>query len=458
VSDYATFVARKHLRAAHVGFAPVDLHPSLFPHQRDTVDFLCRIGRGAAFLDTGLGKTFVQLEWARQVVRHSNGRVLVLTPLAVAAQTVREGEHFGIDAAQVHDRDPETPIVVCNYERMDVIDPTAFVGAVLDESSILKSFNGATRTRLIDTFRSAPFRLACTATPAPNDHMEIGNHAEFLGVMRSAEMLSRFFINDTATASQEWRIKRHAVDAFWAWVASWSRCVAMPSDLGHQDDGFALPPLDEIRHVVATDADPSGDGMLFRVADLSATGLHREKRRTVSARADHVAALVASDPAEPWIVWCDSNDEADALLVRIPDAVEVRGNMTADEKERRLLAFSDGAVRVLVTKPSIAGFGLNWQHCARVAFVGLSYSYEAYYQAVRRCWRFGQSRPVQVHQVMADSEVPILDAINAKAGAHVEMKDRMRAAMRRAQVPVASLTAYNPQVPMRLPRFMEHVA
>jgi len=330
---------------------------------------------------------------------------------------------------------------------------------ILDESSILKSFNGKTSRSLIQAFRTTQFRLACTATPAPNDHAELGQHSEFLGAMSQSQMLTRWFLHDSVDTGN-WRMKGHAVKDFWNWVASWARCISKPSDLGFSDEGFDLPTLNLMRHSVKADrsidtgAEKDGQARLFRMPDTSATAIHGEKRKTINARADLIAEKVAAEPGEAWVIWCDTDYEADALTARIPDAVEVRGNMTADVKEERLTAFSTGMCRVLVSKPSICGYGLNWQHCARMAFVGLSFSYESFYQAIRRCWRFGQTRQVDVHVACADTEEAIWNIVSRKAGDHEGMKREMTAAMSRAVRVVHEQAPYSPTVPLQLPSWM----
>lgn len=743
--SYAEFIAAKRVVASPAGFeAPANLNPHLFAFQHDVCEFLLRLGRCAAFLDTGLGKTLVQLEWARCVVEHTNKPVLILAPLAVAAQTVREAQKFGIDAVVARDGSTVSGarIYVTNYERLDKFDVSAFDGVVLDEcfaagtkvdapsgpvrieniregmyisnavgtdrvsnvhrrevpyavrvttatacfiaspnhpvftqrgwvgaqhlrpgdyalettaamslvrdricseipgsesaavlrdillsemadeatgdiggsslarggaasrtsespmvpiwrsgsdegigkdcgvesiaspgssgedqpyiesheaqtfrawgqwqgsdsaavdsdgcvgrrmdsgvslvtgptasrlsdalqtrlreseienrnrggwritpqsqseghqegcgtgwvrvdgteilesgnpeleqfrdadgklyfydlgatrhpsysvngmlvhnSGILKSFMGQTKRKLCELFADKPYRLACTATPAPNDYMELGNHSDFLGVMPSNEMLSRWFINDTMNFGT-YRLKNHAIGPFWDWMASWSRCISKPSDLGYSDDGFVLPELHVHRHVLDSDMTEGADGALFRQVEMSATSLHKEKRLSLNDRAQKVAEEVNGD-SEAWVVWCDTDYEADVLTRLIPDAIEVRGSQSLDRKEAGLLEFSEGRARVIITKPSIAGFGLNWQHCANMAFVGVSYSYESFYQAVRRCWRFGQKRPVNVHVAMAHTESGIWDTVTRKADNHDSMKREMRAAMLR---------------------------
>lgn len=461
LATYQDLLARKRVAFEPRGLSAVPaLNPAMFPHQAHTTEFLLRSGCGAAFLDTGLGKSLVALEWGRVVAEHTNKPVLMLAPLAVGPQHQREAEKFGIEAEYQREPGRRVPIVITNYERVDRFDPDLFAGVILDESSILKSFTGATTRKLIETFKRTPYRLACTATPAPNDHMELGNHSQFLGAMDSREMLSRWFINDTSEASQAWRLKGHAVTSYWDWVASWARCVSRPSDLGFSDAGFILPDLEETVHRVGIDLtvgageDRDGQSLMFRATEASATSIHREKKITVDARADAIAEAVAADPSEPWVIWCDTDGEADALTDRIGGAVEVRGSMKPEQKEERLVAFSSGEVRVLVSKPRICGYGLNWQHCARMAFVGMSYSYEAYYQAVRRCWRFGQTRPVEVHIALADTERPIFDAVRLKAKAHEMMKAEMVTAMRRAHQSAEAKVSYQPRKRMEAPAWL----
>lgn len=442
-----------------------DLHAALFPHQRAVVEFLLRAGCGAAFLDTGLGKTFVALEWGRVIMEACNKPVLMLAPLAVGAQHAREAALRGIDAVHVREMpaDRRPRIVIANYERLERLDLDAFGGVILDESSILKSFSGKTTNALIEAFQRTPYRLAATATPAPNDHTELGQHAAFLGVMRSNEMLSRWFITDQSRMGA-YRLKRYAFVAYWDWVASWARCVARPSDLGFDDRGFALPELIEHRHVVAADrtiaagAEKSGQMRMFRMPEMSATSVHREKRMTIDARADAIAAAVTAEASEPWVIWVETNAEADAMMARLPAAIEVRGNMKPEMKEDRFDAFARGSARWLVTKASIAGFGLNWQHCARMAYVGRSFSYESYYQSVRRCWRFGQTRPVHVHVAMADTEQSIADVLDRKTDDHGEMKLQMAAAMARATNRVPAAVAYRPTRRVDVPQWMRSVA
>lgn len=462
VSSYQDFIAGKRIAFLPDGLDVIPpLSDALFPHQRHGVEFALRYGRAALFYDTGLGKSLAALEWGRVVVEHTKKPVLMLAPLAVGQQHKREADRFGIEAEVVRSQDEigARRIYITNYDRLDRFDADRFGGVILDESSILKSFTGKTTRRLIDAFAQTPFRLCCTATPAPNDHTELGTHAEFLGVMRREEMLPIWFINDTADTGT-WRIKGHARANFWSWVASWARCVSKPSDLGFDDGAFALPELSINHHEVAADrmvdagGEKGGQGRLFRIPDTSATSIHAEKRLTIADRATHVARIVGAEPNEPWIVWVDTDYEADAIKAVLPDAVEVRGSMKPEEKEQRLVAFSEGRTRVLLTKSSIAGFGLNWQHCARQCFAGISFSYEAWYQAVRRSWRFGQTRPVHVHVVCADTERAIWTVVERKAGDHEAMKREMVAAMRRAMRAETSRKLYTPNQEATLPAWI----
>lgn len=410
--------------------------------------------------NTGLGKSLCSLEWARVVAAYSGLPVLILTPLAVAPQFVREGRKFGIGARHVREADEIGPgINVANYERLSRFDGIEFGGIVLDESSLLKSFAGKTRQALTARFADTRFRLACTATPAPNDYMELGNHAEFLGVMTGQDMLHRWFINDTAEASQEWRLKGHAVGDFWDWVCSWARCISSPADLGYDAAAYELPELREVVHQVETDLTTNAGAALFRIAGVSATNMHAEQRLSLPARVARVAWLVAAEPSEPWILWVETDEQADALCAAIPEAVEVRGSHPAEWKEDRLTAFAEGRARVLVTKARVAGHGLNLQHCARMAFLALGFSYEAYYQAVRRCWRFGQTRPVLAHLISSDGEASIFQAVRRKAEQHDTMKAEMLAAVRRAQSREAAVKqAYEPKMTARWPTWLRSAA
>jgi len=452
--DYAAFLASKAPRAQAVGIEPTALALHLFDFQKDATAFCLRQGRAALFLDTGLGKTACELEWCMQAAAATNGRALILTPLAVARQIEREALRFGYDVRVVRDQsEVRDGINICNYDRLDKLDTAAFGAVALDESSILKSFNGATTRALIQGFAGTRFKLAATATPAPNDHMELGQHAEFLGIMPSNEMLMRWFVADQ-TQMGRYRLKGHGEADFWDWMASWSRCAETPADLGYDASRYVLPELRTHRHRAMGDVRAPA-GALF-VEDLSATNIHSIKRQTAETRARTVAALIAADPGETWVVWCDTDYESDALRALLTGAIEVRGSHPIERKEAALTSFAAGEAKVIITKPSVAGMGLNWQHCARVAFVGRSFSYEAWYQAVRRCWRFGQTRAVDVHLMVAEGEDQIGRVIARKAADHVTMKRAMSAAMQRSRVDAAGLkVSYNPTHIGRLPGWLK---
>jgi hypothetical protein len=444
--DYNEFLSQKAIKAPKGGMDSVpDLAGHLFPHQRDTTEFLLKQGRGAAFLDTGMGKTAVELEYGKQIVELTNRPVLLLAPLAVGKQHEREAVKFDVDAKVVKDSSGITSprVYISNYERLHLFDKRDFSGLILDESSIIKSFAGVTTRRLMEFGEGLRWKVAATATPAPNDHMELGQHCQFLDVMKSNEMLARWFIADQ-TEMGKYRLKRHGIKPYWSWVASWARCVGKPSDLGYSDDGFSLPPLHIHKHIVETDITENAGEYLFRIPDVSATSIHKEKRLTSMARAAHIASIVKDEPDESWMIWVETDYDADSIMECLPEAVEVRGSMKSDLKEERLNDFSTGAIRVLVSKPSIAGFGLNWQHCARTAFVGLSFSYEMFYQAIRRFWRFGQQREVECHIAMADTETAIWQTIQRKQGDHETMKIEMFKAMSRE---VLSRSVKNPYEP-----------
>ncbi len=417
--DYAAFLDRKRISDPSTGLTDIPpLNPMLFEFQHDITAWALRRGRAAIFADCGLGKSPMQLEWAR----HIPGRVLILAPLAVAAQTKREGEKFGIPVGIARKQDDvREKITVTNYEMMEHFDFAQFDGLVLDESSILKAQDSKTRERIIELSQQIPFRLACTATPSPNDYMELGNHAEFLGVMSRAEMLAMFFVHDGGE-TQKWRIKGHAQANFWKWVCSWAIMIRKPSDLGYSDEGFTLPELRIHEHVVRVDA-PS-DGFLFAVEAATLQERLRARRDSIADRAE-LAASIANATDRPFLVWCNLNDESKTLASSISGAVEITGSDSNDQKESRMLAFTNGGTRAVVSKPSIAGFGMNWQHCADMAFVGLSDSYEQFYQAVRRCYRFGQTKPVNVHVITAETEGAVVANIKRKEADAMKMAEEM---------------------------------
>jgi hypothetical protein len=415
----------------------------LFPFQRELVSWAIRRGRAAIFADCGLGKTPMQLVWARNIAEKTGGAVLILTPLAVGRQTIAEGKKFGIECERSRDGYVRAggKIIVSNYEKLHLFDPSAFRGVVCDESSILKHFSGATQMAVTRFMLKIPYRLLCTATAAPNDYIELGTSSEALGELGYSDMLSRFFrqtdnkkpsrMNDVKASREaragghyaklayrisqqigQWRLKSHAIVPFWRWVASWARACRKPSDLGFADDGFILPALDEREHVILPKR--PADGFLFTVPAFGLKEEREERRRTLEERCDLVADL--ANHKEPSIVWCHLNVEGDRLARTIPGAVQVKGADSDEAKEEAYRAFADGEVRVLVTKPKIGAWGLNWQHCAHVVTFA-SHSYEQYYQSVRRCWRFGQTRPVVVDIIATEGERHVIDNMARKAQA-----------------------------------------
>ena len=410
VDTYAEFIASKLRASTDVGFES-ESSDLLYPFQREIVEWSLRKGRAAMFADCGLGKTPMQLDWAQKVAERANGKVLILAPLAVSSQTAREGEKFDVPVTVCRDGDDVRPGVnITNYERLHHFMGVNWDGVVLDESSILKAFDGKTRTALTDWAQKIPLRLCCTATPSPNDYEELGGHSEFLGLLPRRVMLAEFFVNDGIDAGH-WRLKGYAGHLYWKWIVTWAKALRSPADMGYPDDGFALPSLDV--ETIQVDADHVSEDRLFGVPVASLMERRQARRESIYQRVPIVANMV-NESSEPWVVWCDLNDESSALAKAIPDAVEVRGSDDPDVKESRLLAFTNGDARVIVTKPSIAGWGLNWQHCHNVAFAGLSDSYEQYYQAVRRCWRFGQTNPVRVVIVASNREQAVLENVRRK--------------------------------------------
>jgi len=451
MNDYGAFLYKK----AHVntqdGFVPTFIPEYLFDFQKSLIDWAVRQGRGALLEDCGMGKTVQQLVWAENVVRHTNGRVLVMTPLAVAAQTVREAEKFGIDAFHSRDGKLSGKIIVTNYEQLDKFDPSDFVGVVCDESSILKSFDGSRKAQITAFMRKLRFRLLGTATAAPNDYVELGTSSEALGYLGHMDMLNRFFKNDQNNSAtkrmygkaSEWRFKGHAELPFWQWVCSWARAVRKPSDIGFDDDAFVLPPLTENMHVVKSAE--AQDGFLLNLPAIGLAEERKERRRTLDARCAHMAGVV--DTGKPAVVWCNLNDEGDLLESTIPDAVQVSGADKDEAKEEKFLAFANGDIRVLVTKPKIGAWGLNWQHCSHVAAFP-THSFEQYYQLVRRCWRFGQENEVVVDVVAAEGEANVIKNLHRKADQAATMFDNLVAEMNRSMAIDNRVTyKHNQEVP-----------
>jgi Helicase conserved C-terminal domain len=439
VDEYAEFLDRKTQGGADSGFSPVWVPDFLFDFQREMVEWAVRKGRAAIFADCGLGKTAMGLVWSSNVARKTGKPVLYITPLAVATQTIREAGKFGIDA--VLSRDGVVPagaaIVVTNYERLHHFKPSDFAGVVCDESSILKSFAGQRKGEITAFMRKVPYRLLQTATAAPNDYIELGTSSEALGYMGHMDMLNRFFKNDLNNSAQgrmrgeviKWRLKGHAELPFWRWVCSWARAIRRPSDLGFDDRAFLLPPLNEIEHLVEVNS--LADGMLFAMPAVGLKEQREERRRTVQERCEMVAGLV-NKTGQPALVWCHLNDEGDMLESLIHDAVQVSGSDSDERKEDRLEAFAEGRARVLITKPKIGAWGLNFQHCNHVTFFP-SHSFEQYYQSVRRCWRFGQKRAVRVDIVTTEGERGVMRNLQRKAEQADEMFSRLVAEMNNAR-------------------------
>ena len=416
--NYEDFLKSKRFVLESSGFDidKSELNPMLYEFQKDIVRWALKKGKACIFADCGLGKTPMQLSWAHQVCTHAGGMVLILAPLAVADQTKREAEKFGYTAKVVESQSEcISGINITNYEKMDKFVANEFVGVVLDESSILKSYSGKVRTAIIQNFHSVPYKLACTATPAPNDYMEIGNHSEFCGVMTRSEMLSMFFVHDGGQTSK-WRLKGHATDVFWQWLATFSVFVDNPANIGYQVSGYDLPKLN-INEIIVDGNEPIKES-------LTLTERREARKESLELRCKKAAKLVNSSN-EKWLVWCDLNDESARLSELISESVEVKGSDKSEYKSNSMLAFSDGTVKCLITKPKIAGFGMNWQNCHNMIFTGLSDSYEQYYQAVRRCWRFGQEKPVNVYIIISAKEGCVKENIERKQCDFQKMQSEM---------------------------------
>lgn len=459
-AEYLSFLRGKRIEVEPVGFDADEVMPGLFDWQESVVRWAIRKGRAALFLDTGLGKTACQLAWADAVRRHCRMPVLIVAPLAVSQQTIREGRKFGLTvryAKSSEDIDTASDFLyVTNYERVDRFDPGVFSGVVLDESSILKSFMGKTKRALVGMFENTAYKLACTATPSPNDHMEILNQAEWLGIMDPPKALSIWFINDTMNFGT-YRLKGYAADDFFRWLSSWAVGIHTPSQIGYSDDGYILPCMTVHEHIVTVDETESSGDYLFRFADMSATGYNREKRLTMADRVQKVAEIVAGENGQ-WLVWCELNDESAALKQSIPDAVEIKGSDLAERKEQAAIDFIDGKIRVLISKASIFGYGLNFQNCHNVAFCGLSYSYENYYQAVRRVWRFGQQHEVSVHVVIAHTERNTLAVVTRKRDTHDYFRTHFVNELSTEEYRRRYRLDYDRNHNMRLPAFMKESA
>ena len=432
--EYKEFLKNKQVKHNSKGIYvdALDLNNKLFAFQRDIVKWSLGKGKSAIFAECGLGKTPMQLEWANQIYKHTGQDILILAPLAVSRQTVQEGKKFGIKVNICRSQaDVKPGINITNYEILEKFNADSFVGVVLDESSILKAYTGKTKQAIVDKFKNTEFKLACTATPSPNDHMEILNHAAFLNVMKSHEALAIWFINDSMNCGS-YRLKNHAINDFWDWVASWAVGISKPSDIGYEDEGFNLPKLNIIQDVVEVDLTVDSGDQLFRTPELSATSFHKEKRLTLLNRVKKTVELVNKSD-EQCLVWCDTNYEADALKKALPGAVEIRGSDNTNKKEQAAIDFVEGKIRVLISKPSIFGFGLNLQNCHKAIFCGLSFSYEAFYQTVRRIWRYGQENEVTCYVVIGETEKQILDVIKKKENMHEQLKKGMIDGIKRTQ-------------------------
>ena len=463
VMSYSEFLASKQHQPPSSGIAcePGDTHPGLFEFQRHGTAWAVRRGRAALWFDAGLGKSRCQVEWARQLGEPT----IILAPLTVTHQTVQEAAAIGVDlryvldgpeAARVLADDPRAQVIT-NYERLHLFDTSRFGSVVLDESSVLAPYSGTVKRALINAFRRTPYRLSCSATPAPNDIEELCNHADFLGVMSPAEMRSTFFIADSRGQFMRYRLKGHAEGAFYTWLASWAMACRIPSDLGFSDSGYLLPPLTITDHLI-----PSSwvaEDELFTVELKGITQRAQVRRDTAAERVARAVELVTAEPDEQWIVWCGLNDEADAATKAIPGAVNVQGSDSTDEKAERLSAFARGEIRVLVTKPSVAAYGLNFQSCARMVFVGLSDSFQLYYQAIRRCYRFGQQRPVHAHIVLTELESVIAENVRAKERTAAATSQGLIAAIasenrRELFAGTSKGDDYSPSKPVEIPRWL----
>lgn len=433
LDEYYKFLAEKQTAIHDSGFEinEEELNANLFAFQRFCVKRALKAGRFAMFEDCGLGKTFQQLEWAYQVQRHINRPILILAPLGVIGQTIKEGKHFGYEVTElgttVFDQDLGPGIYITNYDNLANVDAYLFGGVVLDESSILKNFAGKTRTAIIDAFHDTPYKLCCTATPSPNDTTELCNHAEFLNVMTRSEMLAMYFVHDGGSTS-DWRLKGHAKQDFWDFVSTWAVMLSKPSDIGFDDDGYNLPPMNVIEDFITTEK--KDNGMLFNDVAVSATDYHKELRRTIEVRCRKVADIVNSSE-ENWIIWIGHDEEGKVLRSLISDAVEVKGSDNKQYKKDNLLGFANGNFRVLITKLKIASFGLNYQNCRNQIFASLDFSFEATYQGIRRSYRFGQKNEVNIHLITLDTMQNVKTSFETKQAAFIEMQKSMTEAMNR---------------------------
>ena len=453
---YEQFIANKQTADAPTGFdCDVQIGP-MFDFQAACVKWALKRGRAALFLDTGLGKTLCQVTWAQHVCEYTGGRVIIAAPLCVSQQTVEEAEKFGITVKYCRsDDEVEDGITITNYEMLEHFDLDDFVGVVLDESSILKSYNGKMREFITSSFRATPYKLSCTATPSPNDFMELGNQSEFLGVMNSQEMLATFFTHDGGDTGK-WRLKGHGKVKFWEWMATWAICIRNPSDLGFDGARYELPPINIVEHVVS--GGDLSEGQLFAITAQTLTERRQAKRNSMNDRVA-LAASIANSTDEPVIIWCHMNEESERLAKLINGAVEVTGSMPLEKKTSNVMDFTRGNARALVSKASICGYGMNWQHCNTMIFAGMDDSFEKYYQAVRRCHRFGQKRQVTVHIITAETEGAVKANIERKQAQANEMAEQMISKMREittSQIKGAcsNTSVYLPTIPMVIPAWL----
>lgn len=451
--DYKAFLENKTVVSKDTGFTikREDLNSNLFEYQKDIVVWSLKKGKSAIFADCGLGKSLMQLEWSNKVHEKTNGPILILAPLAVTEQTYREGIKFRINSKVVEcQEDIINGINITNYEKLDKFDTSVFKGIVLDESSILKSFTGKVRNQIIDNFKNTPYKLACTATPAPNDYMELGNHSEFLGVMSRSEMLAMYFVHDGGDTSK-WRLKGHATDVFWQWMSSWAVVITNPKDLDYEVDGYDLPEL-KINEIVVGGNEPV-------VEKLTLTQRRQVRKESLNERCRAAADLV-NNSDENWLVWCNLNDESKLLHELINESVEVKGSDKAKHKTESSISFASGDIKCLVSKPLIFGMGLNFQKCHNMIFVGLSDSYEQYYQAVRRCWRFGQEHEVNVYIVISAKEGCVKENIERKQkDADIMQQEMLKYTKEITKENIKATcrinTPYNNNVEMVLPKWVE---
>jgi len=429
IEDYRKFLETKKATVPQSGFRVDDseINPMLFPFQRHCVRRALKCGKYALFENTGLGKTVQQLEWSAQIIRHFGGRVVIIAPLAVVGQTIEEGRKFGYEVRRVGDS-TENGIYITNYDQIPNLAIADYIGVVLDESSILKNFDGATKQLIIDSFKNTPYKLACTATPSPNDVMELGNHAEFLDVMSRNEMLAMYFIHDGGNTTS-WRLKGHCEQMFWDFVSDWATMIEKPSDIGFSDEGYILPALHLVEDYIETKK--RDDGLLFNDISVNATNYNEELRQTIEERMQRTAQIVNGHPEQNYIVWIKQDVEGDMLRQLIPDAVEVRGSETPEAKESKLLGFGQNKFRVLVTKLKIAQFGLNYQNCHNQIFASLDFSFESTYQGIRRCYRFGQKEEVYITLICTDTMQNVRETIQRKQAAFEAMQQAMTAATNR---------------------------